>query len=107
MRTKKSAITGDFSSTEERVSISNLFYLFFTNFGAKELFFLIPALFSSVFLVYLPLSAAAVLLNLGPLWLRVLLAGLAAGLYFVVTPLRTGLDRIIGFVIAHLDAWFC
>ena len=47
-------------------SLLFVFYLFFTNFGARELLFLVPALFSSVFLVYLPLSAAAFLLNLAP-----------------------------------------
>jgi hypothetical protein len=47
------------------------------------------------------------LLGLGPLWVRAGVAGVAAALYFFIAPLRTSLDRVMGFVIARLDAWFC
>ncbi len=46
------------------------------------------------------------LLALGPLWMRAAVALLAAAIYFLVVPLREGLDTIVAFVLASLQSWF-
>lgn len=45
------------------------------------------------------------LLDLGPLWLRVVEVGLAAGLYLLLPPLRALLDTMMGFILASLQRW--
>ena len=44
------------------------------------------------------------LLDLGPLWLRAAVLGLAGSLY-LVPPLRAALDTMMGYILASLDAW--
>lgn len=44
------------------------------------------------------------LLDLGPLWLRAAVLGLAGSLY-LLPPLRAVLDTMMGFILASLDAW--
>ena len=44
------------------------------------------------------------LLDLGPLWLRAVVLGLAGSLY-LVPPLRAALDTMMGFILASLDRW--
>jgi len=46
------------------------------------------------------------LLDAGPLWLRALAGLLAAGLYFLVPPLRGAFDFFFGFLLASLHDWF-
>lgn len=45
------------------------------------------------------------LLDLGPLWLRITIAGFGAGLYFLLPPVRAVFDKIFGFVLASLHGW--
>lgn len=45
------------------------------------------------------------LLDLGPLWLRALLALLAAGLYLLIPPLRASLKVLMAFLLAAFAAW--
>lgn len=45
------------------------------------------------------------LVGLGPLWVRVLVAGLAAGLYLLPTPLRSILNAVMALVACTLQAW--
>lgn len=45
------------------------------------------------------------LLDLGPLWLRALLALLAAAFYFLVPPLRAALNAIMALLLASFDRW--
>jgi len=44
------------------------------------------------------------LLDLGPLWLRAVVLGLAGSLY-LVPPLRAVLGTMMGFILASLDRW--
>lgn len=46
------------------------------------------------------------LLDLGPLGLRAVVALLAGGLYFLVPPLRAGLDTMLSFLLGNLQRWF-
>lgn len=45
------------------------------------------------------------LLDLGPLWLRALLALLAAAFYFLIPPLRAALNALMASLVAALAAW--
>ncbi len=45
------------------------------------------------------------LLDLGPLWLRALLALLAAALYLLIPPLRAALNALMASLVAALAAW--
>ncbi len=45
------------------------------------------------------------LLDLGPLWLRALLALLAAAFYFLIPPLRAALKALMVFLVASFDRW--
>lgn len=44
------------------------------------------------------------LLDLGPLWLRAAVLGLAGSLY-LVPPLRAALDTMMGYILASLEGW--
>lgn len=46
------------------------------------------------------------LLDLGPLWLRGAVALAAAGLYFLLLPLRTVLDTLMAWLLTGLAGWF-
>ncbi len=45
------------------------------------------------------------LLDLGPLWLRALLALLAAALYLLIPSLRAALKALMVFLVASFDRW--
>lgn len=45
------------------------------------------------------------LLDLGPLWLRSIVVGVAAGLYFLVPPLRWLCDSMMRFILISLLRW--
>lgn len=44
-------------------------------------------------------------LELGPLWLRALVGLVAAGVYLLIPPLRSFLDRMMGVVLAGFERW--
>jgi len=45
------------------------------------------------------------LLDLGPLWLRALLALLAAALYLLIPPLRAALEAVMALLLTNFDRW--